>query len=126
MRITARPSAAPHPPPMRSGCPRRQRDFPKAPTRGAIFLPRDPAPHPPARLPHPQSAMSPELEQLIRLQQLDNLAEEARRRIADVPDRIAALDAALSDLAGQAWRPSDDGGTGSMDWEYLVVVARRA
>ncbi len=45
--------------------------------------------------------MSPDLEQLIRLQQLDNVAEEARHRIAEVPDRIAALDARLA-AANQA------------------------
>ncbi|MES9543958.1 MULTISPECIES: class I SAM-dependent methyltransferase [unclassified Actinomadura] len=44
-------------------------------------------------------------------------------RIADDPDKVAALDEALADLA----REHDRGGpTLSMDWEYLLVTARRA
>lgn len=39
--------------------------------------------------------MNPELDRLIRLQQLETTAEDARRRIADYPDRIQALDARL-------------------------------
>jgi uncharacterized protein len=40
--------------------------------------------------------MSPELEQLVRLQQIETRSADARRRIADAPARIAALDAKLS------------------------------
>jgi len=40
--------------------------------------------------------MLPDLERLIRLQQLDTFVEEARRTIADYPDRVQALDARLT------------------------------
>jgi predicted nucleic acid-binding Zn-ribbon protein len=40
--------------------------------------------------------MSPELERLIRLQDIETQAAEAERRIADAPAEIAALDARLS------------------------------
>lgn len=40
--------------------------------------------------------MHPDLERLIRLQQLDTFAEEARRRIAEQPQRAEALDARLT------------------------------
>jgi ubiquinone/menaquinone biosynthesis C-methylase UbiE len=43
------------------------------------------------------------------------------RAIADEPDRVAALDRELADLA----RRHDLGG-GVMDWEYLLLTARRA
>ncbi|MFZ2527096.1 MAG: class I SAM-dependent methyltransferase [Rhodococcus sp. (in: high G+C Gram-positive bacteria)] len=43
------------------------------------------------------------------------------RAIADEPDRVAALDRALADL-GRTW----DQGGGAMDWEYLLLTARRA
>ena len=43
------------------------------------------------------------------------------RSIADDPDRVAALDADLAALA----RRFDVGG-GPMDWEYLLLTARRA
>ncbi len=39
--------------------------------------------------------MHPDLEKLIRLQRLETTAEEARRRIADHPERAQALDARL-------------------------------
>jgi hypothetical protein len=42
------------------------------------------------------------------------------RSLAGDPDRVAALDAALDDLARQNLR------SGVMEWEYLVVTARRA
>ena len=42
------------------------------------------------------------------------------RRIAEQPDQVAALDAALADLAR---RHADE--SGAMDWEYLLVTARR-
>ena len=42
------------------------------------------------------------------------------RGIADDPGKVAALDAALVDLA----RRHDLGG-GAMDWEYLLVTATR-
>lgn len=41
------------------------------------------------------------------------------RRIADQPDEVAALDAALDDLAAQHLR------SGLMEWEYLLVTAIR-
>jgi uncharacterized protein len=40
--------------------------------------------------------MSPELEQLIKLQEIETRSADARKRIADSPARIAALDAKLS------------------------------
>jgi predicted nucleic acid-binding Zn-ribbon protein len=40
--------------------------------------------------------MLPELEHLIRLQELETRAADARRRIAEAPGRIAALDAKLT------------------------------
>ena len=43
-----------------------------------------------------------------------------RRNLADDPDRLAALDAALRDLGDAALED------GAMGWEYLVVVATRA
>ncbi len=39
--------------------------------------------------------MNPDLEKLIRLQQLETTADDARRKIADHPDRTQALDARL-------------------------------
>jgi ubiquinone/menaquinone biosynthesis C-methylase UbiE len=42
------------------------------------------------------------------------------RAIADDPDKVAALDAGLADLARDAQR---DGG--AMDWEYLLITGRR-
>jgi len=44
----------------------------------------------------------------------------AYRRIADEPDKIAALDAALVDLGR---RHGAD--TGTMAWEYLLFTARK-
>lgn len=41
--------------------------------------------------------MLPDLARLIRLQEVESKAEDARRRIADAPARIAALDARLDD-----------------------------
>lgn len=41
--------------------------------------------------------------------------------IADQPDRVAELDAALEDLGRR-----HDRGDGSMEWEYLLLTARRA
>jgi SAM-dependent methyltransferase len=45
----------------------------------------------------------------------------AYRNIADDPDRTAALDTALADLADE-----HGASTGHMEWEYLLVVAERA
>jgi SAM-dependent methyltransferase len=42
------------------------------------------------------------------------------KNIADDPGQVAALDLELADLARRHW--NDDG---SMDWEYLLVAARR-
>lgn len=39
--------------------------------------------------------MHPDLDRLVRLQQIETFSEGARRRIADLPDRIGALDARL-------------------------------
>lgn len=44
------------------------------------------------------------------------------RRIADDPDRVAALDHDLAELA----RRHQDSATGAMDWEYLLFTGRRA
>ena len=41
--------------------------------------------------------MSPDLERLVRLQQLDTTLEEARRRVAAYPQRLAEADARLSE-----------------------------
>ena len=40
--------------------------------------------------------MLPDLERLIRLQQLDNAADEARRTVAGIPSRIEGLDTRLT------------------------------
>src|SRR6186997_960090 len=53
---------------------------------GAFFLPEEKA----ALL-----YMNPDLTRLIRLQQLETTADDARRRIADYPARTQALDARL-------------------------------
>jgi SAM-dependent methyltransferase len=45
----------------------------------------------------------------------------AYKGIADDPDKVAALDAALDDLAR-----SQDIGSGVLEWEYLLFTARRA
>jgi len=45
----------------------------------------------------------------------------AYRGIADQPDRVAELDAALADLGDRALA-----GTATMEWEYLLVTARAA
>ena len=45
--------------------------------------------------------MSPDLERLIKLQQLDSTIEDARRRIAVHPQRLADADARLSEAAGR-------------------------
>ena len=45
----------------------------------------------------------------------------AYRGLADDPERVAALDGELAELA----RRHDLGG-GAMDWEYLLVTASRA
>jgi uncharacterized protein len=42
--------------------------------------------------------MNPELERLIRLQQLETSAEDARRRMADLPQRLQSLDARLEQV----------------------------
>lgn len=42
-----------------------------------------------------QSPMNPDLDRLIRLQQLESTADDARRRIADHPGRTQTLDARL-------------------------------
>ena len=50
----------------------------------------------------------------------------AYRRIADDPQQVAALDAALVEVARGAARPYGDSGHLVMDWEYLLLTARRA
>jgi hypothetical protein len=45
----------------------------------------------------------------------------AYRGLADQPDRVAELDAALDALAAEA-----DEGAGRMRWEYVVVSGRRS
>src|SRR6202008_2927369 len=41
--------------------------------------------------------MSPDLDRLVKLQQLDSTIEDARRRIAAHPDRLADADARLNE-----------------------------
>ena len=48
-------------------------------------------------------------------------AVAAYRGLAGEPERSAALDVDLRDLARR-----HDRGSGAMDWEYLLVTARRA
>ena len=45
----------------------------------------------------------------------------AYRGLADQPDRVAELDAALDALAAEA-----DEGSGRMRWEYVQVSGRRS
>ena len=45
--------------------------------------------------------MSPDLDSLIRLQQLDSTIEDARRRIAAHPQKLADADARLADATGR-------------------------
>jgi predicted nucleic acid-binding Zn-ribbon protein len=45
--------------------------------------------------------MNPDLEKLIRLQQLETTADDARRRIADHPERRQVLDARLQQVRDQ-------------------------
>src|SRR5512137_724442 len=40
--------------------------------------------------------MQPDLERLVRLQQIETFSEGARRQIADLPDRVRAFDARLA------------------------------
>jgi hypothetical protein len=40
--------------------------------------------------------MHPDLERVVRLQQLETFSDSARRRIADLPDRLRAFDARLA------------------------------
>ncbi|HYN30467.1 MAG TPA: methyltransferase domain-containing protein [Dermatophilaceae bacterium] len=44
-------------------------------------------------------------------------------RVADDPDQVAALDHGITDLARRHLRV--EGGRGVMEWEYLLVTARR-
>jgi hypothetical protein len=44
------------------------------------------------------------------------------RAVADDPERVAALDEALADLGRRFDRGS---GSTVLDWEYLLVIARR-
>lgn len=45
------------------------------------------------------------------------------RNIADDAERVAALDQALADLAREHWAAD---GSSTMEWEYLLVTARRS
>ncbi len=47
----------------------------------------------------------------------------AYKGIADQPERVAALDQELADLAARYLTASDDGAV--MDWEYLLLTARK-
>jgi predicted nucleic acid-binding Zn-ribbon protein len=51
--------------------------------------------------------MSPELDRLIRLQQLDSTIEDARRNIAAHPQRLAAADARLNDATHRVTAAKD-------------------
>lgn len=44
--------------------------------------------------------MHPDLERLVRLQQIETFSDSARRRIADLPDRLRAFDARLAAAHG--------------------------
>lgn len=44
------------------------------------------------------------------------------QRLADDPERVIALDEALDELAARTF---EQGGSTEMDWEYLLVTARR-
>jgi predicted nucleic acid-binding Zn-ribbon protein len=65
--------------------------FQAPPARGFFFLPGSPKPGAKAALLH----MNADLTRLIRLQQLETAADDARRKIADHPARTQALDARL-------------------------------
>ena len=56
----------------------------------------------------------------ILLQTLEQAIESAYRRNADAPEKVAELDRALAELAGR-YCDAD----GNMEWEYLLVRARR-
>ncbi|MEU2264257.1 methyltransferase domain-containing protein [Streptomyces sp. NPDC019645] len=47
------------------------------------------------------------------------------RNIADSPERVAALDRGLAALARDHASPAGDGAGTALDWEYLLVTARR-
>ena len=46
------------------------------------------------------------------------------RNIAEDPERVAALDRDLDDLAERTLRHDGPGGTPAMEWEYLLLTAR--
>ncbi|MEU4132099.1 class I SAM-dependent methyltransferase [Streptomyces wuyuanensis] len=48
------------------------------------------------------------------------------RNIADDPERVADLDRELAALAREYASPADDGSGMAMDWEYLLLTARRS
>ena len=52
----------------------------------------------------PVHAMSPDLDRLIKLQQLDSTIEDARRKIAAHPQRLAEADARLNDAKQRVGR----------------------
>jgi uncharacterized protein len=71
----------------------------------------------------------PDLERLIRLQRLDTAAEEARRAIAAMPERLGALDAQLesrrSDLAEAKSRlAASQEGRRAIEKDLSVIQAR--
>jgi predicted nucleic acid-binding Zn-ribbon protein len=51
--------------------------------------------------------MSPDLDRLVRLQQLDSTIEDARRKIAAHPQRLAAADARLNDATERVTAAKD-------------------
>jgi uncharacterized protein len=72
--------------------------------------------------------MLPELEHLIRLQEIETQAADARKRIADAPGRIAALDARLAaarDLVAAAKQAVDDNRTHRRTIEKDLLSAQQ-
>ena len=75
--------------------------------------------------------MSPDLDYLIALQQLDTAADEARRLVASSPQRIAALDAQLAAAdaalaAARAQKETGEADRRTLDKELTAIRARRS
>jgi predicted nucleic acid-binding Zn-ribbon protein len=73
--------------------------------------------------------MHPDLDRLIRLQRLETFAEEARRKIADCPQRIEALNARLEEaktvVAGMKQRVTENQTTRRSEEKDLAAVQGR-
>lgn len=75
--------------------------------------------------------MHSDLERLIRLQQIDSTAETARRRIAAIPEQIAALDAQLDGAraavaAARERKAQNETERRALDKDIAAVRARRS